>query len=167
MAYLTDIEISHLDQKLTRLGYKYFGGLTNCVYRSKQQEEILKLGVDIDPINLRGELAAFQGCQEISHIYAPKRLMPLVFAVGDNFQGTGYPFLQEQYVPSKNMSTAFLENPVYWEEHIPNELVTIYQSIQTTSSADTAETWQDKIDGMLCPKGSDDWYELVLQMGEN
>lgn len=79
--------------------------------------------------------------------------MPPVLDVEENFLGTGYSFLREEYIPGKTLSAAFLDAPEYWPKNFPNEIVRIYQSIQASSSTDIKDTWQDKIEGMLCPKG--------------
>lgn len=59
--------------------------------------------------------------------------MPQVFEVGIDFQGTGYPYLLEAYIPGVNMSFAYLKSPTYWEKTLPIELVRIYQTIQATN----------------------------------
>jgi hypothetical protein len=143
-------EFSRLDQLLDNIGYDHFGGLTNRVYCSRQQQEILKLGLAVEPVAVQEKLAAFQQCQEISCAYASEGLMPPVLEVGENFLGTGYPFLREQYVPGINLSAAYLENPAFWLERLPEELVRIYRNIQATASSDVTDTWQDKLDGMYC-----------------
>lgn len=61
------------------MGYEHLGGLTNRVYASQEQGEILKLGVELEPVAAQERLAAFHKCQEISGTYAPAGLMPPAF----------------------------------------------------------------------------------------
>lgn len=159
------IPISRLDRTLEELEYSYLGGPTNRVYYNQRKQEVLKLGLVVEPTEVQEKLAAFQQCQEISRSYALAGLMPFVFEVGNNFQETGYPFLREQYIPGVNLNVAYLKNSAYWLDRLPEELARIYRGIQATSRIDVTATWQDKLDGMLCPSGCEDWYARVQQVG--
>ena len=155
-----------LDRQLAQAGYDYFGGLTNRVYRSRQGQEILKLGLVTKPDAVSGKLAAFRQCREISRAYAPAGLMPDVLAVGEDFLGTGYPYLREVYISGINLGAAYLENRTFWLDRLPEELVRIYRSIQATAGVDVRDTWQDKLAGMRCPPGCEEWYAQVRRAGQ-
>jgi hypothetical protein len=158
-------KIIRLDRKLEGLGYHYLGGITNRVYRHPDRYEILKLGLESDPVQAQHKLLAFQKCQKISHRYVALGLMPEIYEVGQDFSGLGYPFLREQYVPGVNMGAAYLDKPAFWRAKLPQELTRIYKAVQEFDSLDITQTWQEKLEGMLCPEGYEDWFSQVQQIG--
>ncbi len=148
------------------LGYRHIGGmLTNRVYLSVSREEILKVAVTTDPAVLGYASADFRKCLALNAVYAGKGLMPEVLEVGDDFHGSGYPWLQERYVRGRNLGAEYLADPEYWTAHAPREIVRLLQLMAETHTEEVSATWREKIEGTTCPPGFEDIAQEVARAG--
>lgn len=138
----------------------------NRVYLHRGRGEILKVAVTADPAQLEYKRADLAHCLEVSALYAAQGLMPEVLEVGQDFCGTGLPFLRERHVRGQNRGHAYLSDPQGWVDRLPGELDRIYRSIAATPRHDVRGTWAEKLRWLARPKGYDDLTAAVRQAGE-
>jgi hypothetical protein len=157
-----------VDEMAGSLGYRHIGGMrTNRVYLADERGEILKVAMATDPATLEYATADFRKCLDLSAVYAGKGLMPEVLAVGDDFRGTGYPWLRERYVRGRNLGAEYIADPDFWTAHAPREIARLCGVMAETRSEDVSATWRDKIEGMTCPPGFEDICAEVARAGEH
>lgn len=134
-----------LDTALRRCGYEQLGGVANRVFLHRGRGEVLKLAVSEDPVPFRYRIAGFRACREVSARYAPEGLLPEVLAAGEDFAGTGYPYLRERYVPGRNLAAAYLDDPAWWDARLPAEIVRLYTVMLDSPTRDAAGFWDEKL----------------------
>lgn len=155
-----------VDAHARSLGYHHIGGMTtNRVYLHPERCEVLKVALTTDVVALEYARASLRRALDISAVYADQDLMPRVFEVGDDYQGTGYPWLREQYIAGDNLGGAYLADPAFWTVQAPSELVRIVKRMAATHAEDVTATWRDKLAGMTCPPGYEDIYTQVHAAG--
>ncbi len=156
-----------IDTIAASLGYRHIGGMSaNRVYLADERGEVLKVAA-ADPVTLEYAWADFRKCLDLSAAYAGKGLMPEVLEVGDDFRGTGYPWLRERYVRGRNLGAEYVAYPDFWTAHAPREIVRLLRLMTEAHSEDVGATWREKIGGMECPPGFGDICSEVARAGEH
>jgi hypothetical protein len=155
-----------LSTLLERLGYHRLGGMHRAVYRHAKRAEVLKLALTRDPAEIQDARTSFRRALEISAEYAPLGLMPEVLEVGDDFRGTGYPWLRERYVPGDNLARMYLADPALWIGLLPRELARIYRIIKAGPVLDVQATWDDKLRDLSHPEGCEEEHAAVRRAGK-
>jgi hypothetical protein len=89
------------------------GGGTNHVFVHRGRGELLRLAVTDDPNVRDWKTQDFARCREASRRFAPRGLMPEVRDAGENWAGTGCPFLIERFVPGQNLGEAYANIPIF------------------------------------------------------
>ena len=123
------------------------GGMTNHLFVHRRRGEVLRLAVTSDP-EVRGwKTQDFARCRAASPLFASCGLMPEVLDAGDDWGGTGCPYLVERFVSGRNLSEAYADAPDFWDERLPGEIVRIYQGLLEAGSPleEAAGFWQDKL----------------------
>lgn len=139
--------IEQLNVNLAAQGYEPLGGMTNRLFVHPKRGEVLRIAVTDDLDARRWKRQDFANCRAASPLFAPRGLMPEVLDGGDDWAGTGWPYLLERFVAGANLSVAYLADPGFWDEHLPGEIVRIYRAL-LAASGDAAENaapfWHNK-----------------------
>jgi len=155
-----------LNALLLRMGDQRIGGMHRAVYRHAKLEEVLKLALTRDPTLVQDARTAFRRALEVSAAYAPVGLMPEVLEFGDDFYGTGYPWLRERYVHGDSLARKYLLDPAGCIELLPEELARIYGIIKAGPVSDVRAMWDDKLQDLAHPDGCEKERAAVRRAGE-
>jgi hypothetical protein len=138
---------------------------SNRVYRHRERPEVLKVALDLDPASQLYARAQFRRCLAVSKVYAHQGVMPEVLVVGDDFSGSGLPWLRERFIEGQNLGAAYLDDPAFWTANAPALIVRLARILAGGPKRELRSVWEDKLAGMVCPLGYEELYTVVVESG--